>query len=153
MRTRARSIFRLGGVVAAAAALALFSAQASAAGKLVIEQAWIRTAPPTALMLAGYATLRNDGDATLTVSGADSADFADVQVHQTVLEDGVERMRPTGKFEIAPGKSVLFGPGGKHFMLVRPKRALAAGTTLKIHISTTDGGGAAAEFVVRDDAP
>ena len=153
MRKRARSVVRLPGAVAAAAALVLFSVQAIAAGKLVIEQAWIRTAPPTALMLAGYATLRNDGDATLTVSGADSADFSDVQLHQTVLEGGVELMRPTGRFEIAPGKSVPFGPGGKHFMLVRPKRALAAGARVKIHISTTDGGGATAEFVVRDDAP
>jgi len=151
MRTRCAVLV---GARALLAALVLLSAaHALAAGKLTVEQPWIRTAPPTALMLAGYATLRNDGDATLTVSGADSADFSDVQLHQTVLEDGIERMRPTGKFEIAPGKSVVFAPGGKHFMLVRPKRALAAGATVKIHISTTDGGGAVAEFVVRDQAP
>jgi copper(I)-binding protein len=126
---------------------------AGAAGRLVVEHAWIRTAPPSALMLAGYATLRNDGDATLTISGAEGADFADVQLHMTVLEGGVERMRPTGKIDIAPGKSVDFAPGGKHFMLVRPKREMPAAAKVKIHISTTGGEGASADFVVRDEAP
>jgi copper(I)-binding protein len=133
--------------------LLLAAVDAHAAGRLVVEHAWIRTAPPSALMLAGYATLRNDGDAPLTVNGADSTDFADVQLHMTVLEDGVERMRPTGKIEIAPGKSVDFVPGGKHFMLVRPKRELRAAAKVKIHISTTGGEGASADFVVRDEAP
>jgi copper(I)-binding protein len=65
----------------------------------------------------------------------------------------VERMRPTGKIEIAPGKSVEFAPGGRHFMLVRPKRELGAGAPVKIHISTTGGSDATAQFVVADSAP
>lgn len=134
-------------------ALSIAAPSAFAAGRLVVEHAWIRTAPPSALMLAGYATLRNDGDAPLTVGGADSDAFADVQMHQTFSEDGVERMRPTGKIEIAPGKSVEFAPGGRHFMLVRPKRELAAGAKVKIHISTTGGSDATPEFVVADTAP
>lgn len=129
------------------------AANAGAGGVLVVERAWIRTAPPSALMLAGYATLRNDGDAPLTVTGADSADFADVQLHQTVAEGGVERMRPTGRFEIAPGKSVEFSPGGKHFMLIRPNRELAAGAKVQIHISTNGGEAVSAAFVVRDESP
>ena len=129
------------------------AANAAAAGRLVVEHAWIRSAPPSALMRAGYAVLRNDGDAPVTVTGADSADFADVQVHQTVLEDGVERMRPTGRIDIAPGRSVEFAPGGKHFMLIRPKRELPAGAKVKIHISTSGGNDASVEFVVSDTAP
>ena len=139
--------------VVALFALSVVTAPAFAAGKLVVEHAWIRTAPPSAMMLAGYATLRNDGDAPLTVTGADSDAFADVQLHQTISEGGVERMRPTGKIEIAPGKTVEFAPGGRHFMLVRPRRELAAGAAVKIHISTTGGSDATAQFVVADSAP
>ena len=135
------------------AVLALAATSASAAGTLTVEHAWVRAAPPSAMMLAGYATLRNAGDAPLSVTGADSADFADVQLHQSVLADGVERMRPTGRIELAPGKSVEFAPGGKHFMLIRPKRELRAGEKVKIHISTSQGEGATVEFTVRDDAP
>jgi len=124
---------------------------AAAAGHLVIEHAWIRSAPPAAMMLAGYATLRNDGDMPITVTGADSADFADVSLHQSVEENGVERMRPLGSVEIAPGASLEFAPGGRHFMLMRPKRELSAGDQVKIHISTNSGNDATAEFAVRDD--
>ncbi len=134
-------------------ALAFVATPLFAAGKLSVQHAWIRSAPPSALMLAGYATLRNDGDAPLTVSGADSADFADVQLHQSLQENGVERMRPTGKIEIAPGQSVEFAPGGKHFMLMDARRDLKAGDSVKLHIATRSGPGADADFPVRDAAP
>ena len=129
------------------------AANATAAGHLVIEHAWIRTAPPGAMMLAGYATLRNAGDAPLTVTGADSADFAEVSLHQSVEENGVERMRALSPIEIAAGTSVGFAPGGRHFMLMRPKRELKQGDSVQIHISTSAGDGANAEFVVGDAAP
>ncbi len=127
--------------------------QAGAAGKLMVVHAWIRTAPPGAMMLAGYAVLRNVGDAPVTVTGAESADFGSVSLHQSVEENGVERMRPLGKLEIAPGASVDFTPGGRHFMLMQPKRDLKPGDSVKIHISTEAGGGVTADFPVRDAAP
>jgi copper(I)-binding protein len=126
---------------------------AHAAGRLVIEQAWIRVAPPGAMMLAGYATLRNDGDASLMLTTAESADFGSVSLHQTVAENGVERMRPLDRLVIAPGARVEFSPGGKHFMLMQPAHELKSGDKVKIHIATDAGDGATAEFVVRDEAP
>lgn len=129
------------------------AARCAAAGGLVVEQAWIRAAPPGAMMLAGYATLRNSGDAPLTVGAADSEDFGSVSLHETVAEGGVERMRPLAAIELAPGASVQFSPGGRHFMLMQARRELRVGATVKIHISTKDGAGAVAQFVVREDAP
>jgi copper(I)-binding protein len=123
---------------------------AHAAGRLVVENAWIRAAPPGAMMLAGYATLRNGGDAPLTISAAQSDEFGDISLHQSVEENGVEHMRALGKFEIAAGASVQFAPGGKHFMLMQPKHELHIGDKVKIHISTSSGEGADAEFVVRE---
>lgn len=127
-------------------------ANAHAAGQLIVDDAWIRTAPPGAMMLAGYAKLRNDGDVPITVTSVGSEDFASVSLHESVEENGVERMRPLGPIEIAPGASVDFAPGGRHFMLMRPKRELKAGDTVKIHISTSSGAGADAQFTVRDAA-
>jgi len=126
---------------------------AHAAGRLVVENAWIRAAPPGAMMLAGYATLRNAGDGSLTVIGAQSDEFGDVSLHESVEENGLERMRPLGEFQIAPDARVQFAPGGKHFMLMQPKHELRVGDKVKIHISTSSGARADAEFVVRDVAP
>ncbi len=132
--------------------LAAGISDAFAAGHLVIERAWIRTAPPGAMMLAGYASLRNDGDAPVTVAGADSADFGAVSLHESVEEGGVARMRALDRIEIKPGASILFAPGGKHLMLMRPKRELKVGSSVKIQLDTLTGG-VAADFVVRDAAP
>lgn len=127
--------------------------QASAAGKLVVEGGWIRTSPPGAMMLAGYASLRNAGDAPLSVTGAYSVDFGSVSLHQSIEENGVERMRPLGSVVIAPGASAMFAPGGKHLMLMQPARELKSGDRVKIHISIETGDGATADFVVRDAVP
>jgi len=133
--------------------LGAITAHAMAGGHLVVEHAWIRAAPPGAMMLAGYATLRNDGDAPLVVTGADSAEFGSVSLHESVEEDGVEKMRPLGNLAIAPGTTVTFAPGGKHFMLMRPRRELRAGDAPSIHVSTESGDGASADFAVRADPP
>lgn len=131
----------------------LLGANAHATGKLVVEHAWIRTPPPGAMMLAGYATLRNAGDASLVVIGANSAAFGDVSLHESVIKNGVERMQPLGDITIAPGAEVVFAPGGKHFMLMRPARELKSDDVVKVHISTKTEAGATANFVVRDTAP
>jgi copper(I)-binding protein len=126
---------------------------ADAAGRLEASGAWIRAAPPGAMMLAGYVTLRNSGDAPLTVVGADCAAFRSVSLHQSVEDGGVERMHPLGRFAIAPGASVTFAPGGKHLMLMQPVHQLNTGDTVRIHIATESGRGASADFTVRDLAP
>jgi copper(I)-binding protein len=126
---------------------------AQAAGKLVVEHAWIRAAPPGAAMLAGYATLKNAGDAPLVVTGASSADFGDVSLHESFSENGVERMRELGDVVVAPGASAIFAPGGKHFMLMDGRRELRTGDVVKIHIATKSGNGADADFALRDAAP
>jgi periplasmic copper chaperone A len=132
---------------------ALYCHAALAAGSLEIDQAWIRSAPPGAMMLAGYAILRNSGAAPLTVTGAQSADFGGVSLHQSVEENGVERMRPLGRLSIAPGTSATFAPGGRHLMLMRPVRELKPGDVVKIHIAVEPGEGTSADFTVRDSAP
>ena len=131
----------------------LLAAQVQAAGLLKVERAWIRTAPPGATMLAGYAVLHNGGDAPVIVHGASSPDFGAVSIHETIEVDAVERMQALEQVEIAPGASVTFAPGGKHFMLMRPSQSLASGAVVKVHLDTNDSNGVDASFVVSEDAP
>lgn len=146
---RARAIIRTG--------LLLFTlglaSPAGAAGKLKVEGAWIRTPPPGAAALAGYAVLRNGGDAPVIVHGARSPDFGAVSIHETTETDGVERMQAIDSVEVAPDARVVFAPGGKHLMLMRPSRSLSSGAVVKIHFDTNDSDGVDASFTVRDDAP
>jgi periplasmic copper chaperone A len=144
-----RSIPRAGLILA----VALLASHAAAAGRLKVEHAWIRTAPPGAAMLAGYAVLHNSGDAPVIVHGASSPDFGAVSIHETTEVEGVERMQAVDQVEVAPDASVTFAPGGRHFMLMRPVHSLASGAAVTIHLDTNDSDGVDASFVVREDAP
>lgn len=140
--------------IALAALVSLGSiGNALAAGHLVVENGWIRSAPPGAMMLAGYAVLHNVGDAPVVVTGADSADFGSATLHKSVNENGVEHMQALGDVQIAPGQRVTFAPGGNHIMLMRPKKELRKNESVPVHIVTKGGDSVVGLFVVRDDAP
>jgi copper(I)-binding protein len=133
--------------------LALAATNAFAAGHLVVENAWIRNAPPGTMMMAGYGVLHNVGDAPVTVTGADSADFGSASLHKSTNSNGMEHMQPLGDITIAPGQRVTFAPGGNHIMLMQPKKELRLDESVPIHIVTKDADSTVGIFVVRDAAP
>lgn len=135
------------------ALLLLLAAPAHAAGMLEVEGGWIRAAPPNAMMLAAYGTVRNAGDGPVIFSGAQSADFADVSLHETVEQNGIERMRALGRIVLAPGETMMLAPGGRHLMLMKPKRPLHVGDAVEIRFITENSGSVTAKFIVREDAP
>jgi periplasmic copper chaperone A len=129
------------------------AAPAHAAGRLEVSGGWIRTPPPNAMMLAAYATVRNTGDAPVIFSGATSADFGDVSLHETIEQNGLERMRALGRIVLGPGETLTLVPGGRHLMLMKPIRALREGDTVDIRFLTESSGSITAKFVVREEAP
>lgn len=133
-------------------ALAMLTAPALACD-LKVESAWIRTAPSNATTLAGYAVLRNVGSKTLSVISAQSAAFAKVEMHESLTEDGVAKMRPIDKLDFAAGGKLEFAPSGKHFMLINPKAALRSGDVVAIKIKDSTGCETTASFKVSGAAP
>lgn len=120
-----------------------------AAAQVGVSNAWIPQAPPGASMLAGYLTLKNEGDTAVSVLAAQSDRFRMVTLHQTVIEDGVSRMRELHLIEMAPGKEIKFAPGGMHLMLMQPRRAVAAGDRIEITFLLSDGQRVPAIFEVQ----
>lgn len=105
------------------------------------EDAWVREAPPSVKMLAGYVTLNNQSDETKTLVGAYAPDFGLAEIHQTIEQDGVYRMQEQAELVIAPGAELRMQPKGLHVMLMMPTRALKAGDETKICLiyRTPDG--------------
>ena len=97
-------------------------------GALRINHPWIAAPPPGALTAAGYLTITNAAAAPDRLLGADSADFARVELHQMTMTGSVMRMRPIAAgVVIAPGQTVALTPDDeRHLMLVGPKRPLKA---------------------------
>ena len=79
------------------------------------------TAPmPGMTMSAGYLTLTNNTAETITISHVTSPEFGNVELHETIIEDGIARMAELDHLDIAAGASVVLEPGGKHLMLMQP---------------------------------
>lgn len=132
-----------------AVALLLSMSAAQAAGTLEISNAWIPQAPPGASAMAGYLDLKNTGDEAVGVVSASSDRFGEVSMHQTVIEDGMARMRPLKEVVVAPGKIFAFAPGGNHLMLMDPVAAIAPGEKIAIELKLSDGRQVQAMFEVR----
>ena len=77
----------------------------AAAGDLEVRDAWIRAAPPGAVVLAGYATIENRGEATVRLVDASSSGFARVEFHEMRMADGMMKMRRLESVEVPAGKT------------------------------------------------
>ncbi len=116
---------------------------------LRVENAWVREAPPTAQVLGAFMHLHNTGDTLITITGASSPACAAVEIHRTVIEDGVARMIPQPSLQLDAGEHIDLAPGGYHLMLIQPQQPLQAGATVTIELQLGDGGSQSIQAQVR----
>jgi copper(I)-binding protein len=122
------------------AALLLTSATSFAGGgHMMIHDAWVREAPPNAKMMAGYFSMMNHSGETRKLVGASSKQFKKVEIHKTINEGGVAKMKAQSSVEISTGATVDFKPGGLHLMLMNPKQPLKAGDKVELMLNFNDG--------------
>lgn len=113
---------------------------APAVAGLVVSDAWVRQVPPAARMTAGYLRVHNPGPAPLEIVGVESPQFGSIELHGTVMEDGVARMRHQDTVVIAPGETVSFEPGGLHLMLMQPVNGVPSSGAVDLTLVLADGG-------------
>jgi copper(I)-binding protein len=104
-----------------------------------ISGAWVRSAPPGAGMTAGYLTVANPTTRDVEIVEIRSDDFESIELHVTVTEDGMARMRRESSVVVPAGESVDFTPGGRHLMLFGAKRPLAEGDSVNLVVVLADG--------------
>jgi periplasmic copper chaperone A len=119
----------------------------------VIQQAWIRSAPPGVQTLAGYLVLENRCNRNIKIIDVESKDFGMSMIHRTVVENGVSKMRDPGVLEVKTGATLKFEAGGLHIMLMQPLRALKEGDKAGVRLVLADGRRVFAEFPVLKAAP
>lgn len=100
--------------------------QAQAAhGAIMLDEAWIRAAPPDAPVRAGYARIMNHSAGEVVIDGARSDAFGAIEIHEMRDVDGVMRMRPVPSLVLPAHGTLRLEPGGLHLMLMRPTAPLA----------------------------
>ncbi|MBX9775893.1 MAG: copper chaperone PCu(A)C [Xanthobacteraceae bacterium] len=139
------------GLIGAAVLLTggLAAAESYSAGGLQIGSPWTRATPKGSTVSAGYLSITNKGTEADRLIGGSLAPASRFEVHTTVTENGVARMRQVTSLEIKPGETVELKPGGMHVMFMGLKQPLTSGQTLKGTLVFEKAGTVAIEFVVQ----
>ena len=119
--------------------LLITSLLAVADSTIVVRDAWVREAPPGTPVLAAYFTLENPGSKEDKLVAVRGADFDQIEIHATEIRAGVARMIALDALPISPHALVKLAPGGYHIMLHHPRRALAAGMSVKLELRFESG--------------
>ena len=113
------------------------------------SNAWVREGPPGVMMMAAYLKLENHSPNQRTLQAASSAAFRSVEVHTTIIENDVARMRHVPELVIAAGEFAELRPSAMHLMLMGPVKPLKAGDTVEIQLDFGESGRLSVQFPVR----
>ena len=104
--------------------LVLLAACGNDGPPLVASDVVVRQPMPGMQMTAGYLVLHNNSDEDIAIDRVASPQFGKVEMHETVIEDGIAKMSALAEIVVPAGSAVEFQPGGKHLMLMRPGDSL-----------------------------
>jgi copper(I)-binding protein len=117
-------------ILATALAITATVAQAHdfTAGSIYVDHPMIEEAPPNAPVLGGYVAIYNSSDADDRLVGIESPAAEKVELHRSVITDGIARMQPLVDGLVVPaGSSIWVGADGTHAMFVKPNRRYVVG--------------------------
>jgi copper(I)-binding protein len=121
----------------------------SAYAELEYNEAWIKNLPPPVPVRAGYMTIHNPQAQAVSIVQIHSDSFASVEIHRTLMQDGMMRMEQVRDLTIAAGETVQLAPGGLHLMMMQPVQPTRPGETHRIILEYNDGSTQELEMTVR----
>ena len=112
---------------------------ASAFAELDITDARIKNLPPTVPVRAGYMTIHNPSQVAISIVAIHSEAFASVEIHRSLMQDGMMRMDLVEALEIDADTSLQLAPGGLHLMMMQPVEPTRPGEHIEIILQLSDG--------------
>ncbi len=119
---------------------------------LLVDQAWIRLVPPVARTSAAYLVLHNHSSRNLRLIGAATGIADSVELHATLEEQGMMKMRRQSSLELGAHARLEFAPGGLHLMLIGLKRPLRAHEQVSVTLLFEDGTSLSVQIPVQEGA-
>jgi copper(I)-binding protein len=127
------------------AAAVAFATPAVAAPQ--VTAAWSRPAAQ-GTTAGGFMTLANPGAKPDALVAVESPMAKRVQIHQSMVHNGMAMMQAAAQVPVPAGGSVTFAPGGYHLMFLQVTRALNVGDTLPATLTFASGAKVKTAFVV-----
>lgn len=139
-RITASALFAVGALIASGAGLA---------ADIEIGDAWSRPTPPGVEVGAAYFTITSHGKDDRLV-GASSPIARRAELHVSLMEGGVMKMRHLNAVEVKPGAPTAFEPGGRHVMLTGLKKPLKRGESFPLVLKFANAGSVEVQVKVGD---
>lgn len=117
-----------------------FLSGAAVADATFVQKAWVRATPPGSTVAAAYLTIDNTGRPADRLLSVSSPAAATVEVHATIHDGELVRMRKVEPLHIAAGERVSLEPGGTHVMLMSLKAPLRQGDKLPLMLRFENAG-------------
>jgi len=118
--------------LAAAALLVAYCSTALTAETMTLERPWARATPPGTTVAAAYLVIDNRGSRSDRLLAASSPRAGKVEVHATVHDGEVARMRQVDPLHVGARERVVLEPGGMHLMLTGLKAPLEEGERIPL---------------------
>ena len=127
---------------------------ASAGESLQAENAWVPWAPPGLKVHVAYMTIVNRGAIDQIIVSAESTDYERIELHRSVIKDGVSTMEAIGEVKVPANGRIEFAPTGLHLMLIGPRRPPTLDGHVQIVLRLNSGEEVDVSAVIRrrDDA-
>ncbi|MCW3473635.1 copper chaperone PCu(A)C [Limobrevibacterium gyesilva] len=117
-----------------AATLLMAGPALAQASTMQVQNAWARATAPSAKVGGVFLTLIDSGGPDRLVSVA-SPVAATAELHETVNDQGIMKMRAVPVLPLEAGKPVELKPGSYHIMLMDLKRQLKPGDSFPITLT------------------
>lgn len=82
-----------------------------------ITDAWIRAAPPSSDVTAGFMVIENKSLQDNALLAVETVEADTVEIHEMAYENEMMKMRPVSEIVIPGGGKAELKPGGYHLML------------------------------------
>jgi hypothetical protein len=109
------------------------------AAELQITDTAVRQPLPGRTVSVGYLSIKNTETQPIRLLKATSANFANIELHQHKMVDGMMQMQRLTEIEIAAGETVKLQPGGLHLMMFRPVAILQLDDEVAVDLHWSDG--------------
>ena len=118
--------------------LLFLSACDSQKSSLTLDGLEIYAPLPGNSVTSGYANIKNNSNEGITIESINSPDFKLVEIHETIINDGIARMIEIENLFIPKNDAVLLERGGKHFMFFEPTSSISIGQEIKLSIGLSN---------------
>ena len=138
------------GIAILIAIFALFGRLAAAPeGRIIIKEAWVQVSPIPGRPAAAYLVIENNQDVIDYLVAAASPAAEKLTLHQSLLAQGVMRMRRIDSLEVPANGRFVLRPGEHHLMLLNTIDDLASRRSVLLRLCFKRAGWIEATAAVR----